>query len=181
MILLRRLARPMLASPFLVGGVDALRHPQTTSAVSARAARELTTRIPKAEALGPDAAVRVSGGLMTAAAAMLATGRMPRVASAVLIASVVPALAERAKELKTDEKSDPDQLAEKRMQFLGSLAVVGGLLVAAVDTAGRPSLGRRAKYAGAAAQRTTRHARSELKHSAREAALAAKAATARLT
>ena len=168
MILVRQIARPMLASPFLVGGVDALRHPATTSAVSAGPARQVAARIPKAAGLDADAAVRINGGVMTAAAALLATGRMPRLASLALLVTVVPPLLERAADLKDDKDTDPQELAERRMRFVGSLGVVGGLLIAAVDTAGRPSLRRRAEHA-------SRLARRELAHSRREAKLAAKA------
>ena len=179
-MMLRRLARPMLASPFLVGGVDALKHPETTSAVSARAARGVARRIPKVGDVGADTAVRINGGLMTAAGALLATGRTPRLASLVLVASAVPPLVERARELK-DKSTDPAELAQKRMELLGSIGVVGGLIIAAVDTAGRPSLGRRAKYAGESAQRLTNQSRREIRHTAREAALSAKVVAARAT
>ena len=197
-MLVRRIARPMLASTFVAGGVDAMLHPQTTQAVTESAARGMTRRIPKAPDLDGDTAVRVDGAVMAAAGAMLAMGRMPRVAAVLLLAAVTPTLVERARDLKNDEKSDPQERAAKRMAFLGGLGVVGGLLIAAADTEGKPSLTRRAGYAGAAAGRVTKQARRELqhtakhtargakhtargaKHTAREAALATKAATARI-
>ena len=181
MMLVRRIARPMLASTFVAGGVDAMLHPQTTQAVSERATRESMRRIPKAPELDADTAVRVDGAVMATAGAMLAMGRLPRLSAVLLLAAVTPTLVERARELKKDDKTgDPAERAAKRMAFLGGLGVVGGLLIAAADTEGKPSLTRRAGYAGAAAQRMSRQARRELKHSAREAALAAKAATARI-
>ena len=56
MILVRRIARPMLAAPFVAGGIDAVRNPQTTSAVSSGATRGMARRVPGGQNLDPDAA-----------------------------------------------------------------------------------------------------------------------------
>ena len=84
------------------------------------------------------AAVQVGGGLL------LATGKLPRVASAALALTVLPA------NLGTHtfwNEPDPELKAQKRQQFLTDLSLVGGLLIASADTAGKPSLGWRGRRA----------------------------------
>jgi putative oxidoreductase len=185
MILVRRIARPMLASPFLVAGVEAVKHPVTTDAISERAAQAVVKRIPKIPEPEAETAVRIEGAVMTGAAVLLALGRAPRIASIALLATVLPPLVERAREIRSDEKSgDPAERAEKRMQLLGQIGVVGGLLIAAADTAGKPSMGRRAASTSRHTRRAIEHAahsaQRELKHTAREAALTAKVAASKV-
>jgi hypothetical protein len=84
------------------------------------------------------AAVQVGGGLL------LATGKLPRIASAALAFTVLPA------NLGTHtfwNEPDPELKAQKRQQFLTDLSLVGGLLIASADTAGKPSLGWRGRRA----------------------------------
>ena len=179
MSLIRALARPLLAAPIVAGGIDAVRHPESTAEVSERAAKGLASRIPQLAALGPDAAVRLNGGVMIAAGALLAVGRAPRAASLAMAATLLPSIVERAREYKANPKDgDPAVRAEQRKDLIRSAGVLGGLMLAAVDTAGHASLGRRARSASGHAGTV---AKRELHHAAREAKLAGKVATARLT
>ncbi|KRD15378.1 hypothetical protein ASE48_29105 [Mycobacterium sp. Root265] len=86
-----------------------------------------------------NAAVQIGGGLL------LATGRIPRVASALLAATVIPG--NLGKHMFWDE-TDPALKAEKRRGFLTDLSLIGGLVLASADTAGKPSLGWRGRRAG---------------------------------
>jgi hypothetical protein len=45
------------------------------------------------------------------------------------------------------QESDPQRRAEKRQAFLSDLSLVGGLMIASADTAGKPSLGWRGRRA----------------------------------
>jgi uncharacterized membrane protein YphA (DoxX/SURF4 family) len=84
------------------------------------------------------AAVQIGGGLL------LATGKMPRVASAALALTVLPA------NLGTHmfwSETDPQRKAELRQAFLKDLSLLGGLVIASADTAGKPSLGWRGRRA----------------------------------
>ena len=45
------------------------------------------------------------------------------------------------------EKSDPAEKAADQQQFLKNLSILGGLILAAVDTEGKPSLGWRGRRA----------------------------------
>ncbi|BBX16233.1 hypothetical protein MDUV_10930 [Mycolicibacterium duvalii] len=85
-----------------------------------------------------NAAVQIGGGLL------LATGKLPRVASAALALTVVPSsLGGHA----FWNVSDPARKAEERRAFITDISLIGGLIIAAVDTEGRPSLGWRGRRA----------------------------------
>ena len=87
--------------------------------------------------------MQIAGGLL------LATGRVPRLASAVLAATVIPA--NLGAHMFWNEV-DPGRKAAKRRDFLTDISLLGGLIIAAADTAGKPSLGWRGRQA--AAERT---------------------------
>ena len=72
------------------------------------------------------------------------------------------------------KEQDPQVRAQQKVQFLKNLGLLGGLLLAAVDTEGRPGLAYRAHMVGDSAQRTARQTRREAKHLAHSAAREAK-------
>ena len=169
MTLVRRVARPMLAAMFVVGGLDQLKHPGRR----AEAARPLVEKV--APTLGlpddPELLVRANGVAMVTAGSLLALGRLPRIASGVLAATMVPTtLAEHA---FWNEK-DPEVRAQQKVQFLKNLSLLGGLLLAAVDTQGKPGLAYRAHLVGESAHRAARTTRREARHAAHAAAREAK-------
>ncbi len=95
MTITRLLARPMLATIFVAGGVNALRNTE----VHAARAKKVTDRfVPAAQQAAPKAPiptdpatlVRINAGAQLLAAAALATGRAPRLSATVLAASLVP-------------------------------------------------------------------------------------------
>ena len=88
MTLVRRVARPMLAAMFVVGGLDQLKHPSR----KAETARPLVEKLAPSVGLPDDAEllVRANGVAMVTAGSLLALGRLPRLASAVLAATIVP-------------------------------------------------------------------------------------------
>ena len=146
-MLIRRIARPMLSAVFISRGVDALRSPKP-AADAARPTLEglrklpdpVGTKVPSnAETVARiNAAVQIGGGLL------LATGKLPRVASAALALSVVPgSLGGHT----FWSESDPQRKADERRAFLTDVSLIGGLIIAAVDTEGKPSLGWRGRRA----------------------------------
>lgn len=163
MSLVRRIARPLLAAPYIAAGIDAVRRPESTEEVSPTLARRAAERVPQLERLGPEGAVRAQGALMIGAGALLALGRFPRPAALLLAATVLPATVDRARAARSKD-GDPAQRADL-LRGLGSL---GGLLLAAADTGGRPSLGWRVSHlssqASSAAGRTSRQLKREIKH-----------------
>ena len=139
----------MLAVAFVGQGIDALRSPKP-AADAARPALEGLQKLPdpvgssvpkNAETFAKvTAAVQIIGG------ALLATGRVPRVASAALAATVIPAnLGARM----FWNEMDPERKAAKRREFLTDISLLGGLIIASADTAGKPSLGWRGRQAAA--------------------------------
>lgn len=146
-MLIRRIARPMLSAVFISRGVDALRSPKP-AADAARPTLEGLSKLPdpvgtnvpsNAETVARvNAAVQIGGGLL------LATGRLPRVASAALALTVVPGSLGGQ---RFWSESDPQRKADERRAFLTDVSLIGGLIIAAVDTEGKPSLGWRGRRA----------------------------------
>jgi uncharacterized membrane protein YphA (DoxX/SURF4 family) len=146
-MLIRRIARPMLSAVFISRGVDALRSPKP-AADAARPTLEGLSKLPdpvgtnvpsNAETVARvNAAVQIGGGLL------LASGRLPRLASAALALSVVPG--SLGGHMFWSE-TDPQRKADERRAFLTDVSLIGGLIIAAVDTEGKPSLGWRGRRA----------------------------------
>jgi uncharacterized membrane protein YphA (DoxX/SURF4 family) len=146
-MLIRRVARPMLSTAFIARGIEALRSPKP-AADAARPTLEGLSKLPdpvgtnvpsNAETVARvNAFVQIGGGLL------LASGKLPRLASAALALSVVPgSLGGHTFWSETD----PQRKADERRAFLTDISLIGGLIIAAVDTEGKPSLGWRGRRA----------------------------------
>lgn len=139
----------MLSAVFISRGVDALRSPKPATDATRQTLEELSklpdpvgTKVPvpsNAETVAKvTAAVQIGGGLL------LATGKLPRFASAALALSVVPgSLGGHS----FWNEVDPQRKAEERRAFITDVSLIGGLIIAAVDTEGKPSLGWRGRRA----------------------------------
>lgn len=146
--MLRRIAHPLLATAFVADGVDTLVHPDPRIKTATAAVRKGEQRLPaKLAAYLPDdpatlvrinAAVRVGGGVL------LALGKLPRLSTAVLAATVVPtALTEPG--FWTEE--DPERRSARRNALFKDVSLLGGLLIASTDRQGKPSLEWRGRQA----------------------------------
>ena len=168
MSIVRRIARPMLASIFVMGGIDQLRHPSA----KVGAASPLLDRVIPALGLPDDKEmlVRANGATMVAAGALMATGRLPRLGGLLGAVSLAPTTVVGH---SFWEKSDPAERAQHRTQFVKNLAIIGGALLVAVDTEGRPGLAWRAHHAKDATRREARHVKRAAR---REAKIAAQSA-----
>ena len=115
-MIVRRLARPLLASVFVAAGVDALRHPGLRSQQAAQLLGKVPDQVPGAQvaAKDPDLFVRVNGAALLGGGVLLATGRMPRLASTVLAASIIPTT---AIDHAFWDETDPDLKAQSRSLF----------------------------------------------------------------
>lgn len=137
----------MLAAVFIGQGVDALRSPKP-AAEAARPTLEGLQKLPDpvgtnvptdAESFAKiNAAVQIGGGLL------LATGKLPRLASAALAFTVIPA--NLGAHMFWSE-ADPERKAQKRREFMTDISLLGGLIIASADTAGKPSLSWRGRRA----------------------------------
>jgi uncharacterized membrane protein YphA (DoxX/SURF4 family) len=150
----------MIAAIFIVQGIDSLLHPDTKAPAAEKVVRPLAERVPAV----PDQveqAVRLNGAVQVLAGSLLAIGKFPRLSAAALAASLVPTTAAGHRFWESDDKQER---AQQQIHFLKNLSMLGGLLIAAGDTAGNPSLAWRGRHAAELAKR--------------EAALAAKSAAA---
>ncbi|MBM7515542.1 DoxX family protein [Nocardioides nitrophenolicus] len=150
MALSRLIARPLLASYFLANGAQDLRD---APALAAQAAPVTEALAPALDNATPDQVsvprdpvlwVRASGAVQVAAGLALATGRFPRLSAALLGATLVPSTAARYRFWETTDK---EQRREQLTHFVKNTALAGGLLIAALDTAGKPGLAWRARHA----------------------------------
>lgn len=150
MALSRLIARPLLASYFLANGAQDLKDApalaQQAAPVTEAVAPVLDNATPEGFSVPRDPVlwVRASGALQVAAGLALATGRLPRLSAAVLGATLVPSTAARYRFWET---SDKDQRREQLTHFVKNTALAGGLLIASLDTAGKPGVAWRAKHA----------------------------------
>ncbi|MGW4632268.1 DoxX family membrane protein [Nocardia sp. NPDC004415] len=144
----RRLARTLLATTFVAGGVNGLMNPKPRAEAASALADKGRTGLPDALAAkvpdDPGQWVRINSMVQIAGGLLLASGRAPRPAALVLAATVVPGT---VTEQDFWAEPDPDRRAVKRIGFLKDLGLLGGLLITASDTAGKPSLGWRARKA----------------------------------
>lgn len=149
----RMIARPMLASIFVVGATTALK---STSGPAAKADPVTSRLVPLARKAGiplpedPETLVKLNAGVQIGAGLALATGRLPRLSAAVLAASLVPTTAAGHRFWESDDDATRTQ---QRLHFFKNVALVGGLIIAAGDTEGRPGLAWRTRHADKDARR----------------------------
>jgi len=145
----------MLAAIFLTEGLAAVSNPERL----AGKAKPITDRLASLHPSIPsDAAtlVRVNGAVQVIGGALLATGRATTPASLALAASLVPTtLAGHA----FWQHDDPAERRQQRIAFLKNAGLLGGLLFAALDNEGRPSLRWRTAH-------ETHHLRRRAEHQA---------------
>ncbi len=119
-----------------------MRNPEPRVAKAEAVAPQIAERLPL-----PDEAhqlVKINAVVHIVAGVLLAVGRLPRLASAALAASLVPTTLAGH---RFWEEGDAVQRAQQQIHFLKNLGLLGGLILAMVDTQGAPSLGWRAKRA----------------------------------
>lgn len=151
-MLIRRLARPMLAASFISGGINTLRNPgvrvQQATPLINKAEDALPDDVTANVPTDPDTLVKINAGVHVVGGLLLATGKAPRLASTVLAASLIPTTVAGH---PFWEATDPQKKAADRLQFIKNVGLLGGLMLAAVDTEGKPSLGWRGRKAAKAA------------------------------
>ncbi|MCL2468414.1 MAG: DoxX family protein [Micrococcales bacterium] len=149
--MLRRIARPLFATWFVVEGLGAALRP----ADHVTAIRQTAARVPGGDALDKLSddhlamAVRAHGAAMTVAAVALGASKAPRTSATVLAALTVPMVIRTLPPPRSAEPTEDGRA--RRARLVQVLSAVGGALVAAGDTEGRP--GVRWKVATARAER----------------------------
>jgi putative oxidoreductase len=140
MLLIRAIARPLLAASFVSGGIDTLRNPGPRVPGADKVVSPLVRAIPQLSST--EQVVLLDAGIKVAAGA--------------LAASLAPTTFAGH---RFWEESDPARRKTQQLHFMKNAGLFGGLLLAAVDTEGRPSLGWRARQAPALIS----HAASDLR------------------
>jgi putative oxidoreductase len=159
-MILRRVARPLLATIFVWGGVNALRelegHVQQVKPFLDKTVGKNSDRLPDAMPTEPRALVQADAVVKIGAGLAFGLGKLPRLSALLLAGSLVPTTLAAHQFWTID---DSGERAQQKIQFLKNLGLLGGLLIASGDTEGRPSLGwwarRTARQAGAKAQDLT--------------------------
>lgn len=149
MPVLRAFARPMVASIFIVQGYDTLHRPERVAPAAEPVVRALAERVPAVPAK-TEQAVRLNGAVQLVAGSLLAIGRFPRLSALAIAATLVPTTVAGHRFWEEDEEKDQ---AQQRIHFLKNLSMFGGLLIAAADTEGSPSIAWRTRHAAKTARR----------------------------
>lgn len=148
-MLVRRLARIMIAAPLVRDGVEAVRQPESHKEAASRGVELVENSVGLPRPL-TDAElttlVRVHGGLTALASVGLILGKAPRRSALLLALLTLPTALAR----QPFTGSDGD--ARRFWSLVGS---VGAALTVAMDRQGRPSLGWRVSHARA--QRSSSH------------------------
>lgn len=142
MSLFRFVARTMLASYFVVNGIKAVRHPEDFTEIAQPVVDKV---LPRVAAVLPDEAAgflpeettgvaRTCGAVQIAGGLALATGLGRRLGAGALAATMLPAIL----------TNNPWKAArDERAKFGADVALLGGTILAALDTEGEPDLGWR--------------------------------------
>jgi uncharacterized membrane protein YphA (DoxX/SURF4 family) len=159
----------MLASTFVYGGIQALKN----AGALAEAAKPVNDEIrdlagkvaPQVPVPSDDVTmVRINAGVHILAGLGLATGRAPRLSALALAATVLPTTVAGH---RFWEEKDKARKAQQTTHFFKNVSMLGGLVLAALDTEGRPGVAWRAQHAVGSAKREAKHLRREAKQQAK--------------
>ena len=149
-MLVRRIARAALGAYFVNEAVKCFRETDVQAQSAAPfvefVSRESGQKVPN----DPKMIVQAQGALMGLGGVALITGKFPR--GAALMLTPVTAANAYMHEAFWAEK-DPTVRAAKQTSFFRTLAITGGVLLAAADTQGKPGLAWRASQSVAASRR----------------------------
>jgi uncharacterized membrane protein YphA (DoxX/SURF4 family) len=135
MIGTRGLARTLIAGTFVAGGVAAWRRSATIAPTAEGVVAPVESALGRA--VDTEELVKANAALQVVAGGLFALGIAPRPMALVLGASLVPTtLAGHS----FWDVEDPPERQARQLQFLKNASILGGLVFAALDTGGRPSV-----------------------------------------
>lgn len=147
--MIRKFARPMLASVFVWEGVDDLRNASEHTKETEGFLKTLRKFVPAGYKnlipKDPELATRALGGAKIGAGTTLALGKAPRTSAAVLAAATLPNLVSKNNFWTADDKKEKER---RRNGFITNTALLGALFITTQDTEGKPSLRWRAQKVG---------------------------------
>jgi putative oxidoreductase len=170
-MILRRIARPMLAAVFVSGGIQTLRDPkppiQAVEPMLDKTVEQVRDRLPDKMPTDAESLVKLDAMIKIGAGLALAFNKFPRLASLLLAGTLVPTTVATH---RFWEHEDPLERKEQQVHFLKNVGLLGGLLIASADTHGKPSLNwrtrRAARIASGKLHRSTGAVQGRVQHAA---------------
>lgn len=131
-MIVQRLARPLLASVFVLNGIDILQRPENRVKVATPFLQSMIAKagdsLPEQVPTDPETIVKMDAVLKILAGVGLGLGKFPRLSALVLAANLVPTtLAAHS----YWEHEDPATRGQQRIHFQKNLALLGGLVATA--------------------------------------------------
>ncbi|MEV6965456.1 DoxX family protein [Hamadaea sp. NPDC051192] len=142
----RGIARALLGGVFIFSGAKAVLRPERLVQRARPVTDRVTPLLNKVDERIPanaETLIRVNGAAQVTAGLLLASGAAPRPAAALLAGTLIPTTVAGHPFWAAQTKAQYDT---DIVQFAKNLAIFGGLLLAAVDTAGSPSVGWRVRH-----------------------------------
>lgn len=147
--MIRKIARPMLASVYIADGVDTLvntdGHVEATETVLTKLRGILPADWARQVPNDPELVARAVGATKVGAGSLLALGKAPRLSAGTLAVLAVPTIIGRHNFWEAESAEDK---SSRRNGFLTSIGLLGGLAITSMDTAGKPGLAWRAQKTG---------------------------------
>ncbi|WP_165243303.1 DoxX family protein [Corynebacterium lizhenjunii] len=144
--MIRKFARPVLASVFVWDGVDTLRntkdHVSETESVLATLRKVIPAPYSSYIPRDPELVTKAFAGAKVGSGSLFALGKAPRTSAAVLALTHLPTVVGRNAFWSAEDKEAKD---EQRNGFITNAALLGALAILTQDTEGNPSLRWRAQ------------------------------------
>ncbi|GAA5229500.1 DoxX family protein [Arthrobacter cryoconiti] len=141
MSIVRVIARPMLAASFILSGIDRLRHAEQTAEQLSGVLSRVSDALPVAAS--EKTLARVVAGTQIGAGVLLASGKFSR--GAAMLLTLTTGLSTFV-EYRSADSLTKEAKSHRRSQLIKNISLLGGALLASVDTAGKPGLGWQAEH-----------------------------------
>lgn len=175
MSIIRHAARTLIATAVVVEGLDAVRDPYRQADGTGRALQFVARHGTPVPADDPALLVRGHGALQVGAGLALMTDTATRPAALLLAGTLVPASVAEDPFWEAEDKAERRQRLRRTLARLGLL---GGLLIVAMDTEGRPGVAWKTAWAAKRASELAEHKKEIVELRAELARERARAATA---
>ncbi|MFB4312578.1 DoxX family protein [Actinomadura sp. 21ATH] len=168
------LARPLVAAPYIMTGLETLRDPRPRAEQVAPTVKPIADRLEWLPTKDPETLVRAQGALSLGTGVLLLTGRFRRLTAFLMAAQLVPTLATEHRYWTED---DPERRGSERSHLLKNAGLFGALLMVATEPRRSPKvaeLRRQARearlQAGAETKVLRRETAAEIRNARREMA-----------
>ncbi len=155
MTIVRFVARPLLASSFIASGVDRLKNSDNTAKQLQPVLERAGKTVPSIRSVtgNEQLVAKVLGGTQVGAGLLLGIGKLSRMAALLLVLTSALNTVVESRSADANTKEDKTQ---RRNQLLKNVSLIGGVLLAAVDTNGRPGLAWRAEHLAGDARKSAK-------------------------